>query len=174
MWLNFFLRNKGLFLLVTIAFWKGHSVARYVRSLAPLTPLTRSAALRFATLASLARSVHELAHSLCSLPHGMVKIHESVFMLRSRSKGTNAFVVVTRNTPLDNRKSSSSIVIWCYNPPSCSCPIIKSIWLSNSSSKQLVSLDKPVVCCVCIKLVCELYIESFILGDILTTRLVVK
>ena len=51
----------GLFLLVTIAFLTGHSVARYVHSLAPLTLLTRSAALRFATVVSLARYVHSLA-----------------------------------------------------------------------------------------------------------------
>ena len=37
-----FLRPKGLFLFVTIAFWMGHSVARYVRSLAPLIPFTHS------------------------------------------------------------------------------------------------------------------------------------
>ena len=72
---------KGLFLVVTIAFLTGHSVARYVRSLAPLTSLTRSAALCFATLASLARSVHGLAHSLRSLPRGTVEIHEYVFTL---------------------------------------------------------------------------------------------
>ena len=36
--------------------------------------LTRSAALRFATLALLARSVHGLAHSLRSLPGGTVEI----------------------------------------------------------------------------------------------------
>ena len=89
----------GLFLLVTIAFLKGHSVARYVRSLAPLTPLTRSAALRFATLASLARSIHGLAHSLHSLSRGTVEILEYVFTLLSRFTGTNAIVVVTRNTP---------------------------------------------------------------------------
>ena len=58
---------------------------------------------RFATLASLACSIHGLAHSLCSLPHGTVEIHESVFTLRSRSKETIAIVVVTRNTPFDNR-----------------------------------------------------------------------
>jgi len=94
-----YLFSMGLFLLVTIAFWTGHSVARYVRSLAPLTPLTRSAALRFATLASLARSVHGLAHSLRSLPRGTVEIHESVFMLKSRTMGTNVIFVITRNTP---------------------------------------------------------------------------
>ena len=43
-------------------------VARYVRSLAPLTPLTRSAALCFAILVLLAHSVHGLAHSH-GLPH---------------------------------------------------------------------------------------------------------
>ena len=56
-------------------------------SLAPLTPLTRSAALRFAMLASLAHSVHGLAHSLHSLPRGTVEIHESVFMLKSHFNG---------------------------------------------------------------------------------------
>ena len=90
----------GLFLLGTIAFWTGHSVGRYVRSLAPLTPLTRSAALRFATLASLARSVHGLAHSLRSLPRGTVVIHESVFTLKSFFSGTIDILVVSRNRPL--------------------------------------------------------------------------
>ena len=104
----------SLFLLVTIAFLTGHSVARYVRSLAPLTPLTRSAALRFATLASLARSVHGLAHSLRSLPRGTVEIHESVFMLRSRSKETNAIVVITRNTP--SVSQLSKIIVVQLNP----------------------------------------------------------
>ena len=59
--------TMGLFLLVTIAFLMGHSVARYVRSLAPLTPLTRSATLHFARLALLARFIHRLAHSLSGL-----------------------------------------------------------------------------------------------------------
>ena len=74
----FLFSSKGLFLLVTIAFLTGHSVARYVCSLAPLTPLTRSAALRSLRYA---RSVHGLAHSLRSLPCGTVEIHESVFTL---------------------------------------------------------------------------------------------
>ena len=65
----------------------GHSVTRYVRSLEPLTPLTRSAALYFATLALLARfacslrlltslacSIHRLTHLLRSLPRGTVEI----------------------------------------------------------------------------------------------------
>ena len=34
-----------------------------------------------ATLASLARSIPGLAHSLCSLPHGTVEIQEYVFTL---------------------------------------------------------------------------------------------
>ena len=60
------------------------SVARYVRSLAPLTPLTRSAAFRFAMLALLDRSVNGLAHSLRSLPRGTVENLEYVFTLLSR------------------------------------------------------------------------------------------
>ena len=74
-------RERGRFKSETIAFLTGHSVASYVCSLAPLTLLTRSAALRFATLASLARSVHGLAHSLRSLPRGTVEILEYVFTL---------------------------------------------------------------------------------------------
>ena len=68
--------------------------------LTPLTPLTRSAALRFATLATLARSVHGLAHSLRSLPRGTVENLEYVFILLSRFTETNAFLALTRNTPL--------------------------------------------------------------------------
>ena len=64
----------GLFLVMTIAFCKGHLVAHYIRLLTPLPSLTRSAALRFATLALLTCSVHGLAHSLCSFPHGTVEI----------------------------------------------------------------------------------------------------
>ena len=102
---RFFKLTVGLFLLVTIAFWKGHSGARYVRLLSPLTPLTSSAALRFTTLASLARSIHGLAPSLCSLPRRTVENHKSVFMLRSRSMETNAIVVVTRNTPIVDQEN---------------------------------------------------------------------
>jgi len=74
----------------------GYSVARYIRSLAPLIPLTRSIMLRNAPL----RSVHRLAHSLRSLPLGTVEIHENVFPLKTRLMGRNASLVVTRNTPL--------------------------------------------------------------------------
>jgi len=59
---------KGCVSSQITAFLTGHFVARYVRSLAPLTPLIRSAALHFAMLALLIRSVHGLAHSLRSLP----------------------------------------------------------------------------------------------------------
>ena len=84
----------------------GHSVARYVCSLAPLTPLTRSAGLRFAALALLAHSIHGLAHSLRSLPRGMVEIHEYVFMLLA---GMNEFLIVGRNTPcFKNNEQSPS------------------------------------------------------------------
>ena len=57
------IRSMGLFLIMTIAFWKGHTVARYVYSLTPLTPFIRSTALQFTTLTLLACSVHGLAHS---------------------------------------------------------------------------------------------------------------
>ena len=60
------------------AFLTGHSVARYVRSLAPLT---RSAALGFTMLALLASSVHGLTHLLHSVPRETVEINEYVFEL---------------------------------------------------------------------------------------------
>ena len=61
---------------MTIAFLTGHSVARNICSLAPLTPLTSSAVLRFAILVLLARSLYRLAHSLCSIPGEIVEIHK--------------------------------------------------------------------------------------------------
>ena len=61
----------------------------------------------FATLASLARSVHGLAHSLRSLPRGMVEIHESVFTLKTHSMGMNVKVAVTGNTPSEEETEKS-------------------------------------------------------------------
>ena len=51
-----------------------------------------------ATLALLACSIHRLTHSLRSLPRGTVKILKNVFTLRTRFMGTNAFLIITRNT----------------------------------------------------------------------------
>ena len=65
------------------------------RSLRSFARTAHSAALRFALLA---RSIHGLAHSLCSLPRGTVENLEYVFTLLSRFTGTNAFFIVTRNT----------------------------------------------------------------------------
>ena len=73
--------SEGLLLFVTIAFLKSHLVARYTCLLAQLTPLTHSTALPYA-LCLLAHFIHELAHSLQSLPPRTVKIHESVFKLK--------------------------------------------------------------------------------------------
>ena len=56
--------SKGLFLVVTITFLTGHSVARYVCSLAPLTPLTRSASLRAPFTGSLTHFAHFLVGEL--------------------------------------------------------------------------------------------------------------
>ena len=69
----------------------GHLVARYICSLAPLTPLTRSALLRLATLTSLACFFHGLPHSLRSLPRGTVEILEYVFTLLSRFREQTRF-----------------------------------------------------------------------------------
>merc|ERR1712168_1620344 len=95
-----YLFSMGLFLVVTIAFLKGHSVARYVRSLAPLTSLTRSAALRFATLASLARFVHELAHSLHSLPCGRLKFMNLCSRRNHVSREQSRFLSLLETHPM--------------------------------------------------------------------------
>ena len=71
----------GAFLVKDNRVFNGPLGRSLVRSLTLLTPLTRSAALRFTMLASLARSIHGLAHSLRSIPHGTVQILEYVFTL---------------------------------------------------------------------------------------------
>ena len=71
--------------------------------------------------ASLARSVHGLAHSLRSLPCGTVEILEYVFILSSRFTGMNAFLALTRNTPLFRSQftlARFSPYEW-YNPHPC-------------------------------------------------------
>ena len=68
---------------MTIAFLTSHSVACYVRSFTPLTALTHCAALHFAMLASLARSILGLAYSLCSILLGMAKIPDYAFTLKT-------------------------------------------------------------------------------------------
>ena len=70
----------------------GHSVAHYIRS------LTRSAVLRFATLASLARFIHRLSYSLYSLM-GTVEIRKYVFTLKTLFTETLEILVDNRNTP---------------------------------------------------------------------------
>ena len=67
-------------MMMAIAFLTGHSVARYVCSLALLTPLTRFAALHCALLASLV--LHSRARSLTALtPSWDSEIHSYVFTL---------------------------------------------------------------------------------------------
>ena len=61
--------------------------------------VTHSAALHFTTLSSLACSFQEVAHSLRSLSHRTVEILKYVFTLTTCSTRTNAFLVVSRNTP---------------------------------------------------------------------------
>ena len=59
------------------SFWGWHVVARYICLLSPLM-LTCSSALCFPTLASLACSIHGLAHSLRSLPCGTTRFTETI------------------------------------------------------------------------------------------------
>ena len=70
--------NKGAFLVIDNCVFYGP----LGHSLRSFTCTAHSAhSLRSATLASLARSIHGLVHSLRSLPRGTVEIHEYVFML---------------------------------------------------------------------------------------------
>ena len=78
--------------------WATRSLATFIRSHHSLA-LQRSAALCFATLASLVCSIHRLAHLLRSLPRGTVEILEYVFPLLSHFTGSYAFFIFTRNTP---------------------------------------------------------------------------
>ena len=69
----------GLFLHETIAIWKSHLVARYVRLLAPLTPLTH-----FAVLCSLAPFTGSLTH----FSHSLVgRWNSSICYLWTQSTG---------------------------------------------------------------------------------------
>ena len=70
-----------------------------------------------ATFASLACSVHGLAHSLCLFPCGIVEISEYVIMLKmqitgltgkTRLTGKNALVVDSRITPNKNNARHES------------------------------------------------------------------
>ena len=75
------------------------SLAMFVRSHRSLRLLAPQRSSSLCSLRLLACSVHGLAHSLCSLPRGTVKILEYVFTLLSRFMGSNAFFIFTRNTP---------------------------------------------------------------------------
>ena len=73
--------------------------------------------LCFATLTSLAHSIHGLAHSLRSLPRGTFEIHEYVFTLWSRFMGTSEILVISRNTPrVLNRKVRQLEMSWYMSP----------------------------------------------------------
>ena len=81
------------------------------RSLRSFARSTHSAhSLRSGTLASLARSIQGLAHSL----RGTVEIH--VFMLITHFMGTNAIVVITGNTPsiVSSFSSKCQFLLSCF------------------------------------------------------------
>ena len=67
----------------------------------------RSLAPQHSTL--LARSIHGLAHSLRSLPRGVVEILKYVLTLKTRFTGTNAFFIFPGNTPLVRPRLSGGI-----------------------------------------------------------------
>ena len=71
--------------------------------LALITLLARYAALCFPMLCSLAPFIgsltHRPAHSLPSLPHGTVEIHEYAFTLETPQREETRFLTFTGNTP---------------------------------------------------------------------------
>ena len=77
-----------------------HRQSRFGCSLRSFARTAHSAhLLRSAPLCSLARSIHWLAYSLRSLPHGTVEIHGYVFTLKMRFTGTIEILFDSRNTP---------------------------------------------------------------------------
>ena len=89
--------------------------------------------------ASLANSVHRLAHSLSSPPRGMVENLEYVFTLLSRSTGGNAFLVVTRNTP--------KVILWprlFYAPCCLSIPHHPTHWNYKEEVKDMHSCTDKI------------------------------
>ena len=68
---------------IELHFQKGHFVAQFGCSLTPLNPLTRSAALHFATLTC---SADMLSHLLCLLLHGKVELSKHVLPLKMNEK----------------------------------------------------------------------------------------
>ena len=64
---------------------------------------------------SLTRSVHGLAHSLRSLPRGTVENLKYVFTLLLHFTGGNAFLVVTRNTPLLDYQHVSLVYLIAFS-----------------------------------------------------------
>ena len=89
----------------------GSAPLRYTRFAQLLTCFALIA--RFARLlALLTCSIHRLAHSLCSLPRGMV---ESVFILKLCFTGTIEILVITRNTLNDTSDYSTGSIAQCAN-----------------------------------------------------------
>ena len=136
-------------------FLTGYSVACYVCSLAPLTPLTpltRSATLCFTTLALLACSVHGLAHSLCSLPHGTVEIHEetrywSSLETRPHSAGFICFSVPTYIPVCHWWKSCKTLTLFpsisISFSPKLSFAGLNTIPLFPQKARYLIRLNIP-------------------------------
>ena len=85
-----------------IAFWKGHSVARYVRSLAPLT--------RSALLCSL-RLLAPFTGLLTHFTHSLVGQLKFLNMCSLCFTGTNAFLALIRNTPLHLKMFTSLLCV---------------------------------------------------------------
>ena len=79
--------TKSVFLVTDNRVFTGHSIARCIRSPAPLNLLTRSTALHYAPLASLAHSIHGLAPCLT------VEICEYVFTRVTESMVKSEFSV---------------------------------------------------------------------------------
>ena len=88
-----------------------------VRSLVPLTPLTRSAVLRCGTLTSLcslACSVHRIAHSLRSLPRGAVEVHERVHAVIAFNRKKHVFGRHRKHTFFGQRPQRLGVARGCF------------------------------------------------------------
>ena len=107
----------------TTVFLTGHSVARYLRSLATLTPLTHYAAICFAPLALLARSIHGLAHLAHSLV-GQLKFLSMCSCCKRFSQEQTRFWSSLETRPLSILRNTVCIERWmcaCVQKFTCVC-----------------------------------------------------
>jgi len=109
-------------------------LGRYVHLLAPLTPLTCSAALTFIMLASLAHSIHRITHSLRSLPRGTVKFINMYSCCKRVQREQTHF-----SSSLETRPHFSPRRIFSHDFPD----VDGSRWPSRTLLQQTFTLQGP-------------------------------